>query len=579
MKSSKKWIALCLAVLMAISVFAGCDNSQNTSSGSTADSTASKSSEPAASEDSGSEAQQTGTDTDPFGKYDETITISAVKDLGQTGLEVPPEDSLEDNVWTRYFKDTLNIELDWLWSTNTQQYEQKVNIAITSDDIPDIMRVTGTQLKMMYENDQLMDMTEVYETYAADFTKEVMSSDGGSGMLSATFDGKLYAVPFVGSGLGNARVLWIRTDWLEKLNLEVPTTVDEFMAVAEAFTTQDPDGNSVDDTYGLGVYKDLFGMGYTFNSGYADLEGFFNMYNAYPNIWVEKDGALAYGSIQPEVKDGLTALQDMFAKGYIDPEFGVKDANKVKEDASSDKIGMEFGGFWNAAWHNDAKVANPDIEWTPVAIPATADGSNAKAQLPFGTTQYYAVSSKCENPEAVIRLLNAQLEKGYGETAEPTVYNITPEGYGTYQCPPVYVEPPMKNFDAAVNVSAAIESGDTSALNEEELNYYDMSMLSIEKGDHSNNNWHQLKMFGPNGSLTVMKKYWDDGDVVENAFYGAPTDTMTEKMSTLEKQELTSFTGIILGADIGEFDTFIDNWNTLGGEQITEEVNAWYQEQ
>ena len=117
MKNSKKWIALCLAILMVVSVFAGCDNSQNTSSGSTTGT--STGSEPAVSEDSGSEVQQTGTDTDPFGKYDETVTISAVKDLGQTGLEVPPEDSLEDNVWTRYFKDTLNIELDWLWSTNT----------------------------------------------------------------------------------------------------------------------------------------------------------------------------------------------------------------------------------------------------------------------------------------------------------------------------------------------------------------------------------------------------------------------------------------------------------------------------
>ena len=51
--------------------------------------------------------------------------------------------------------------MNWVWSTNTEQYAQKVNIAITSDDIPDVMQVNASQLKMMYDNGQIMDVTEV----------------------------------------------------------------------------------------------------------------------------------------------------------------------------------------------------------------------------------------------------------------------------------------------------------------------------------------------------------------------------------------------------------------------------------
>lgn len=567
MKNISKLLALCLAVMMALSLLSAC-----TGGGTVSPSVTPASTQPPAgtAAGEGTTTPAAGSETaavDPFGKYPEPVTITSVKDLGQANLDFPEGDSLDNNVWTRYFEEHLNIVLEWAWSTNSQQYPQKVNIAITSDDIPDLMSVNGTQLKMMYENEQLMDMTDIFEQYAAPFTKEVLNSDGGDGLRASSFDGRLYAIPKVGSPLLSAKVLWVRTDWLESLNMELPKTAEDFMEVAEAFTTKDPDGNGVRDTFGLAVYKDMFG------SGYASLEGFFNMYGAYPNIWVDKDGGLAYGSIQPEAKDALAALQDMYSKGYIDSEFGVKDANKVNEDVSAGRIGMMFGDFWNAAWINDAKVANPDFEWAPVAIPA--NGAASKAQLPFGTQEYYAVSAECEHPEAIVKLLNAQLEKNYGETAEPTVYNITPEGYGPYAYAPTSIEPPMKNFVAAQKVTKAIESGDTSELNDEELNYYELSMLSIN-GDHSNNNWHQLKMFGPNGSLTVMKKYWDEGNYVINGYYGAPTPTMTEKLSTLEKQQLTDYTKIILGGDIAGFDTFVDNWMNLGGQQITDEVNEWH---
>lgn len=506
----------------------------------------------------------------PFGKYDSPITISVVKDSGQNILEFPEGDSLEENVWTRYFKDEMNIDFKMLWTTNSQQYEQKVNIAITSDDIPDVMKVKNTQLKMMYDNEQLMDLTDVYSEYASDYTKEVMSSDGGFGLDSATFDGRLMAIPKVESNLFSSNILWIRTDWLEKLKLEKPKTVEDFMKVADAFTTQDPDGNGKNDTFGLAIYKDLFA------SGYAQAEGFFNMFNAYPNIWIDKEGKLANGSVQPEVKDALAALQDMYSKGYIDPEFGVKDANKVNEDVNAGKAGMMFGNFWNAAWINDAKVNDPTFEWDPIALPGK-DGT-AKTQLSFGTSYYYVVSKKCEHPEAAIKMLNGYLDKSYGEHAEPTKFNITPEGYGPYDYPVITMEPPMKNFVAAQKVSAALESGNTDELNEEEKNYYEMAKLSLD-GDHSNNNWHQLKMFGPGGSFEVINKYWEDETIVQDQYFGPPTPAMTEKKSTLDKQQLTDFTSIILGGSIDDFDKFVQNWESLGGADITKEVNEWYAKQ
>jgi putative aldouronate transport system substrate-binding protein len=517
-------------------------------------------------------AESGGAETGGFEKYEEPVVITSVKNLG-AGMEFPEGDSLEDNIWSRYLEETMNIQMEWLWSTNTDQYPQKVNIAITSDDIPDVMQVNAAQLKMMYDNEQIMDITEVLDENLAPYTKEVLNSDGGIAMDAATFDDRIYAIPKIGSPLMTAKVLWVRTDWLENLDLELPETVEDMRAIATAFTTQDPDGNGKDDTFGLAAYKDLYG------SGFADLTGFFNAYNAYPGIWVEKEEGIVWGGVQPEVEEALKALNEMYTAGEIDPEFGVKDANKVNEDVSAGKFGMMFGDFWNMAWINNAKVNDPTFEWVPVAIPSLDGTTPAKAQLSASTTDFYVISTECEHPEAVVRMLNLQLEKSYGETAEPEKFNITPEGYGTYQYPAVAIEPPMKNFTAAQKVTAVMNGeAEADTLNDEERGYYEMAMKSVE-GQHEDNNWHQLKMYGPGGSLNLMfDQYWTPENVVNDAFYAAPTDTMAEKLPTLKKQQVQDYTTMILEGNMEKFSEFVENWNKLGGETITEEVNAWYAE-
>ena len=67
------------------------------------------------------------------------------------------------------------------------------------------------------------------------------------------------------------------------------------------------DGNGVDDTYGLGVT----GSPNVLTRNYGSLVGFFDAFGAHPTIWVEKDGELVYGGIQPECKEALVKLQEL----------------------------------------------------------------------------------------------------------------------------------------------------------------------------------------------------------------------------------------------------------------------------
>ena len=57
------------------------------------------------------------------------------------------------------------------------------------------------------------------------------------------------------------------------------------------------------------------------------------------------------------------------------------------------------------------------------------------------------------------------------------------------------------------------------------------------------------------------------------------SESMIENQAVLEDLEIQTFTNIITGqAPVDEFDSFVEQWKALGGEEITGEINEWYQE-
>ncbi|MNG19963.1 hypothetical protein D3C84_1041790 [compost metagenome] len=87
--------------------------------------------------------------------------------------------------------------------------------------------------------------------------------------------------------------------------------------------------------------------------------------------------------------------------------------------------------------------------------------------------------------------------------------------------------------------------------------------------------WGFDKVFGREGSYAVINQYVKNNLLMPSEFYGTPTQTMGDKLSTLQKSELEAFTKIIMGASIDSFDKFVSDWKSLGGDQITKEVNDW----
>lgn len=515
---------------------------------------------------------------DPFGKYVPNLTVHFVRDTDDT-LEANffsqyPDKTMTDNLWSDLYRDWIGVDVQYDWIVKGgDEYDQKLNIAIATGDIPEFMTVTALQVKQLAEAGLIMPLEDIYEAYAAPLTKEIMLETGTSPFDAATIDGHLYALPNVDSTLMLADVIWIRTDWLQKLNLQIPTTMDELIATAEAFCAADFDGNGAADTVGMGIAKDLW-------AGLFGLRGFFNGYNAYPGIWVEdEEGKLVYGSTLPGNKDALAMLHTMYEKGLLDPEFGVKDSGKVAESTTSGHCGILYGAQWNSiyplqsSWDLDHENG---CQWQAVSIVPATD-KPLKAQTSVGTTGWTVVRADVEHPEAVVKMFNVFLEKNWGETNENGIYYAPLDSESIWKLSPVVPTKPDKNIDAFLQLEQYRKDGDESKVTGEGYSIL-KKLQAFESGSEDGfAMWGWERIYGAEGAYGVLANYQDKGMLQNNMFVAAPTETMTSRMSTLEDLQNEVFTKIIMGeAPIDDFDKFVSDFYTLGGTEITAEVNEWY---
>lgn len=516
---------------------------------------------------------------DPMGKYDPGIDITFVRcvdeDLVGNVLPKCPGESIEDNRWTRLYKQKFGIDIHYAWTVNggytSEAYAQRINVTLASGNLPDVVIVNATQLKQLTNAGMITDLTSYFNDYSTVLLKKIFADAGPSTLDSATFGGKLMAVPYQDDAAESAQYLWIRTDWLKKLGLEPPGTMDDMLNISEAFTMRDPDGNGINDTYGLAITKDLY-------SGCMGTEGFFAGYHAYPNMWItDTNGRLAYGSIQPEVKAALQQLSRMYQSRQIDGEFGVKDASKVAETIAAGKVGIEFGEQWNPlypliySFNNDANA-----DWTGYSI-VSADEKPVKMPLKFRVSTYYAVNKGYEHPEAVIKLLNLFADVNCGDMSKTSYdYYFNPaenRNVSVWKFSPMVCNPPLTNYTSFLSIEKARQTGDVSAVTPAAAPVV-KNLEAYRTGDKSKWGWE--KIYGSMGVFRVMKEYLANNMLLPEPFAGAPTKTMVERKAALDKMEKEIFLKIIMGAaPIEEFDGFVSDWNKLGGEAITREVNEW----
>lgn len=553
MRRKNRWAAACLFIT-AVAGLSACSISSGTNN---------EGSKPAANQPAKAGAEK---------ENNETVVITMVRE-NYGDVKFIPGESLDSNAVTAAYEKDLGIKIKNLWIADSSQYQQKLQMSISSNDIPDLMFVSQPQLQQLLEASMIMDLTDIYEQTATAETKAYLTADGGNQMNSAIRQGKLMAIPSTNSPYNAASHVWIRRDWLKQLSLPEPKTMQDVLQISQAFTKQDPGGTG--KSHGFALTKDLL------SDGAFMITGFFNGYHAYPGQWIkDTSGRLVFGSIQPEMKLALKQLQDMYKNGEIDPEFAVKDVVKENELVASNKIGVIYGPFWLSAYplmDNAVKDGVLVQDWWPYPI-VSHDAEPAKTQVELGVDGYWVVSKNTKNPEAVIKLLNKWIQAYENPGESDKVYLLhNDEAKNYYKLNPIRVFSQKHNVTLGEVIPAALEAKDPSSLKGVEApNRYDKVMKYLN-GDVSQ--WAEWPISGSGGAFSIMYQYLQKDRYHMNAFYGAPGPVMTEKKAVLDTKLHETFIKIIMNQlPIDQFDVLVEQWKKLGGDAMTAEVNKWYAE-
>lgn len=494
--------------------------------------------------------------------YEETVTL-------KVGLEIKSDpvyadgDDVTNNPWIRSYKERFNIEVVPAFATATEDYATKVNLAMAEGNLPDAFAVDAAQLQQLIEADMLYDLTEVFEKYASDTVKGYVEHDLES-FESGKADGKLYGIAKLHWGtIPQFNYVWIRKDWKENLGIENPQTMEDVVNIAKTFMSEyGSKGIAVDQTL-------------------TNLKILAPAWGAYPEIWVEdENGEIIYGATAPEMKAALTEWASWYQEGILDPDFVTSDTAKINEDTINGKIGIvPFYQWWGYSPGPDVvKNLGSEAIFEAYTIPS-AIGEEVLHPVKCGNENYLVVSKECENPEAVMKLINF-----YGYMMSDSIGNEEQEVIDAHVKNNLYqaaatlrILDPSTELNNYITVVEAWEKQDPSMLTNVDQQVKYTGIENFVVNGNADDTGAFLQQGAEKSAYSVGLQLLENNQIINNKMWALMPETLQNSGSMLDDILTEGFTKIIMGEESVEyFDTVIENWKTAGGEQATAEMNEMY---
>ena len=511
--------------------------------------------------------------TTPYGKYPEQLTYTLGKLSGANNSNLPDGETYENNAYTRLLNERLNVQNQDVFEAMDEQYTDSVTMVIAQNDLPDVMIVEDLdELQYLVDNDMIADLTDSYNNCMSDTIKNIYGSYGRDILDVVTFGGKIMAIPETNISDG-PNLIWLRKDWMDALGLSAPRTLSDVEEIIRQFKEKDPGHNGAGNTVGLVCDTSLCG-GCGYSSEYT-LDIIFAAYGAFPKQWIyDEDGNVVYGSVQPEAKEALAHIHELYKEGILDQDFLMRTSSNLIELIVDGQCGSFFGPWW--APNNPLMQAveqNKDAEWQPYLIATEKSGfTSYHTQNPSG--KYIVVRKGYEYPEIACKIVSVLFDYlRYNDRDNQEIVDYYKEN----------VDPTARPFAINVDYNNALQicygelnhvfAGDKSAdeLNVLEYSHYEACESYLKDAENASaEDWAAYT------SRITACKILNDGrtNKVESLYFGE-TETMVTDWWSLENLESDTYLKIVTGESaLDEFDRFVENWYQNGGETITKEVRA-----
>jgi len=312
-----------------------------------------------------------------------TILPGVLTSCGEDKVKPVSSDGLELTIFMHFFgycvynddwpifqkaAEITGVHLKGTASETVSDSSQAYNTMLASTKLPDIIHSSFTNLNDIGKEGALIPLEDLIDKYAPHI-KEMFEKYPQLKKRATADDGHIYYIPGSTSGM-DANALpslgwFIRQDWLDKLGLKQPKTIDELEAVWTAFRNNDPNGNGIKDEIPffsrVGGLSSLFHLFKTEESGY---------------MLDEKTGKIVYAPTTEEFKAAVKKIAQWYKDGLIDEEVFTR-GGQCREQLLGGNLGGSTHDWFSSTAAYSARYADsvPGISFIPMAPPADIDGN------------------------------------------------------------------------------------------------------------------------------------------------------------------------------------------------------------
>ncbi|WP_303219637.1 extracellular solute-binding protein [Enterococcus asini] len=484
------------------------------------------------------------------GKSEETKAADA-NTITMLAPYIETEPPSDDNEIIKGLEKYTGKEIDISWAPNTS-YEDKMNITLASDDIPQVMVVqqkSGGFIKSA-ENGAFWDLTDYLKDYPN------LSQANEDILRNSSVNGKVYGVFRKRDAMRTA--VMVRQDWLDNLGLQIPKSIDDLYNLAKAFTENDPDGNGQNDTYGL-IIPQWPGSINT-NSPYDVLATWFGSGNA----WVEQDGKLEPSFTQPEYLESIKYVKDMVDKGYVNKDFATLAADKWDEPFINGRGGIIIDTYSRAASISNKLTQAGEEDFVTFTGNLTDNEGQMNALPTDGYSGFLAIPKASVKTEKELKEVLTFLDKLNDEEAQILLNNGI-EG---------------TNFKVVDGMAEAIKgTTEADALNNAVKGYSQIGMnVTAEDKYYKAKPETETAMKSYEKRLSLMEA--DEEFAVYNPAASYNTQTYVTKGTQLNQIISDARVQYVAGQiDEKGWEDAVQLWHDQGGTQLVKETNELHEKE
>jgi putative aldouronate transport system substrate-binding protein len=511
--------------------------------------------------------------------YDPPVEIKVIWPAGRKWLEGTDDGHFNNPLYNQCLEGT-HVRFTLHWEAAGDVTASKLAADLAAGTPPDMHFSQGPFLEQLIADGAIENIKDIWEATASPLLKKMKQYPDHNMWIPALRGDKLWGIAWINGPAYNVdNLCYVRQDWLDKLGMEMPTTLDEW---TEMFKRWQSEGLS---KWGLGACKNLATWFYS-------LDPIFGAFGVMPQAWRPAgDGTLYYDSISPGIKEALGQLRSWYEEGFLNPDYYTLGEGQDEENVLNNNHGAYTAPWWVGGGHADWETktyVDTGMKWAIMPYPKGPRGEQGRmaSAAVEGRVIWFKKGIDPIKVEAFINNMNWHMEKHvnwekyqqYGEWRNSHAFVEGYEWEWDENCE--LIEGPVKNTYAYMNV---IDGGFPYMCYPSYQ--YDIfhDMKKWVEADPATLNKAQRWLIGKPEVLKEMEYYSSvyetAGVQIPNEYFGNPTQLMLETLPDLNTLEATVFNEIVIGdRDLDEFDDFVEEWKSTGGDDVTRDVSNWYAE-